>query len=111
MAWFRDMYRILRPSGILVVTTHGWRAAYSKVTDKRTGDIITEAFAQEGHWFFNAFPNNTDWDADTTNNQWGQAWAEPAWLRDQLKDMFSMKLLLNARNDCLQDVILLQRII
>ena len=56
-----------------------------------------------------AFPGNVDWDPDTKNPDLGMSWVDPHWLYQMVRHEWKMKLLLNGRNACTQDVIVLQR--
>ena len=104
-----EMHRIVKPGGVLVITTHGWPSLYSTITDKPTAKLATAALKAQGHFYVAAFPNNVDWDTDTKNSDWGMSWVDPKWLVAKLSPGFKPLLLLNGRSDCLQDVIVLQR--
>ena len=105
----KEMHRIVKPGGVLVITTHGWPSLYSKITDKPTAELATAALKTQGHYYVAAFPNNVDWDPDTKNKDWGMSWVDPKWLVAELSPGWKPLLLLNGRSDCLQDVIVLQR--
>jgi len=107
MQWLQEMHRITAPGGALVITTHGYASIFSKVLDKKTAVLVKEAFATDGHFYVRAFPGNVDWDADTKNTDWGMSWVSPEWLQRQLQGQWDMKVLLNGRSDCLQDVMVL----
>jgi len=105
------MRRIIKPNGYLVITTHGYGAIYSKVTDAQTAKLIMNAFEDgTGEFYVAAFPNNTDWDADTTNPDWGMSWVDPNWLAKEVAGDWKIDVLRNARNDCLQDVLVMRPI-
>ena len=105
----KEMFRIVRPGGYLVITTHGWASLYSKITDAPTAKLAVQALKTQGHFYVAAFPGNVDWDPDTKSPDWGMSWVDPHWLYQMVRREWEMKLLLNGRNDCLQDVIVLQR--
>jgi len=105
----KEMRRIIKPGGCLVITSHGWASLYSKITDAPTAKLAKEALQSTGHFYVAAFPGNVDWDPDTENPDWGMSWVDPAWLMQQLSGMWKLKLLLNARSDCLQDLLVLER--
>jgi len=108
LRWLKEMRRIIKSDGHLVITTHGWVASFSKVTDDNTSSLIRKAFeSRVGEFYVAAFPGNVDWDKDTKNPDWGMSWVDPAWLAKELAGQWQMKVLLNGRNDCLQDVIVL----
>jgi len=108
--WLEEMRRIIKPDGYLIITTHGFVAAYSKVTDMKTAELVTEAIENKniGQYYVAAFPNNVDWDKDTTNPDWGMSWINPEWLAEKISNDWKIVLLLNGRSDCLQDVLVLQ---
>ena len=87
---------------------HGWVSSFSKVTDDNTSSLIRKAFeSRVGEFYVAAFPGNVDWDKDTKNPDWGMSWVDSAWLAKELAGQWQMKVLLNGRNDCLQDVLVL----
>jgi hypothetical protein len=102
------MHRIIRPGGFLVITIHGWIASQSKVTDEPTSTKCMKAMTEQGHFYVAAFPGNVDWDPDTKNPDWGMSWVDVTWLQKRLASTWTIELLLNGRNDCLQDVIVLR---
>eukprot|EP00584_Thalassiosira_punctigera_P018571 CAMPEP_0172554886 /NCGR_PEP_ID=MMETSP1067-20121228/56890_1 /TAXON_ID=265564 ORGANISM="Thalassiosira punctigera, Strain Tpunct2005C2" /NCGR_SAMPLE_ID=MMETSP1067 /ASSEMBLY_ACC=CAM_ASM_000444 /LENGTH=300 /DNA_ID=CAMNT_0013343347 /DNA_START=385 /DNA_END=1287 /DNA_ORIENTATION=+ len=107
--WLEEMRRIIKPNGYLVITTHGYGAVYSKVTDAHTAKLIMNAFEDGiGEFYVAAFPNNTDWDADTANPDWGMSWVDPNWLAKKIAGDWKIDVLLNARSDCLQDVLVMR---
>ena len=120
LAWIREMHRILHKSGLLVITTHGWAAIYSKATKiiakkkkinyQETANKIYLSLNSIGYFYLPFFENNVDWDKDTQNKDWGMSWVSPIWLERELHGIFKVLLILNGRNDCLQDVIVLQKI-
>jgi len=108
LRWLEEMRRIIKPDGFLVITTHGYGAAYSKVTDVPTAKLIRKTFDDgTGEFYVAAFPGNMDWDKDTVNPDWGMSWVDPTWLALTSKD-WKLVVLRNSRSDCLQDVIVMR---
>lgn len=57
--WFEELYRVLKPNGILFLTTHG-NAYQIKLTDKelqnyKKGELIVHDFKKEGNRLFSAY--------------------------------------------------------
>jgi len=111
LRWLEEMRRIIKPNGYLVITTHGYVAMYSKVTDDGgvTGNLIQKSFEKgTGHFYVAAFPENVDWDPDTQNPDWGMSWVDPSWLAKIIAEQWTIAVLSNGRSDCLQDTLVLR---
>ena len=109
-AWFKEMHRIIRTGGTLVVTTHGWPALSHRLVSYESKEPISTGLQAKGYEFISVFPNNTDWDPDTTSADWGQSFIDLDWLRVTLGPLWHILVVLPGLSDCNQDVIVLQRI-
>ena len=52
----QEMFRIVKPGGYLVITTHGWASLSSKITDAPTSKLVVQALKTRGHFYVAAFP-------------------------------------------------------
>jgi SAM-dependent methyltransferase len=109
MLWFDEMHRIVRRGGALVITTHGWPATVHRLIGYTSQDPIMNAMENDGYKFINVFPDNTDWDPDTKDDDWGSSFIDLAWLRRAVEPKWRMKVVLPGRSDCNQDVVVLER--
>ena len=80
--WLREMRRVVRPRGRLVITSHGLQAiAYASGYGIRTqGQLedIQRALYRDGFWFMNEF--GATGDHGVSNPEWGTAFLSPEWL-------------------------------
>lgn len=110
LQWFKEMHRIARPGGALVVTIHGWPAIRHRLVDHATSKVVYTEMLAKGFKFISVFPNNTDWDTDTTSEDWGTSYVDLDWLRLALKGSWHVSVVLPGLADCNQDIIVLLRI-
>ncbi len=112
LRWLEEMYRLIRPGGCLVLTTHGLAAvAYYAQHGLRTpqqSQEIADALYREGCWYAPEFGEEGDW--GVVNPDWGTAFLTPEWLLAQLCPRWRVLEFAPGRNQDNQDVYVLQRV-
>jgi SAM-dependent methyltransferase len=82
LEWLREMQRILKPSGHLVLTTHGHTTLAHEEAGRIRGteqlEEIERALYEHGVWFKNEF--GPQGDHGVANPDWGTAFLTPEWL-------------------------------
>jgi SAM-dependent methyltransferase len=80
--WLREMTRIVKPGGHLLLTTHGHTTlAHDEATRVRGAEQLAEierALYERGFWFKNEFGPHGD--HGVANEDWGTAFISPEWL-------------------------------
>jgi SAM-dependent methyltransferase len=112
LVWFEEMRRLLRPGGLLVVTTHGLTSvAYDVGHGLRApgqGAEIAEALYRRGWWFASEFGHQGDW--GVVNPAWGTTFLSPEWLLNELCPRWKIAEFSSGRNAGNQDVYVLERV-
>jgi glycosyltransferase involved in cell wall biosynthesis/SAM-dependent methyltransferase len=84
--WLKEMARIVRPGGHLLITTHGPESvAYHAARDTREPDQlrdIVRTLHREGFWFAPEFGPDGDW--GVVHPEWGTAFLTSEWLLTHL---------------------------
>jgi SAM-dependent methyltransferase len=111
VAWLKEMARIVKPGGALVLTTHGWDAL---AAGARRGTIAPEtiggageAMIVQGHHFVDVFGPDGDW--GVVDPGWGDAYFSADWLARVTAGTWSLELLWAAAIDGAQDLFVLGR--
>jgi SAM-dependent methyltransferase len=112
LKWFDEMHRLLKPGGLLAITTHGLQSvSYYADTGLRPSSQcreILDSLYRSGFWYAPEFGKAGDF--GIVNPDWGTAFLSPEWLLTKLCP--SWRILdfapgLNQRN---QDVYIMQRV-
>jgi SAM-dependent methyltransferase len=109
--WLREMRRLLRPGGLLLLTTHGLASVSNQL---RSGEMIpgngvrcAEALHRAGFWFTPAFGDEGDF--GVRDSGWGMAYMTPEWLVARTLPTWSLLLYAPGRLGVNQDVYLFER--
>jgi SAM-dependent methyltransferase len=112
LRWFEEMYRLIRPGGHLICTTHGLTSvAYYAKHEHRTPEQsqeIADALYRQGAWYAPEFGEEGDW--GVVNPDWGTAFLSPEWMLTQLCPRWRVLEFAPGRNQENQDVYVLQRV-
>ncbi len=112
LEWFREMHRLIRPGGCLVMTTHGLTSiglyATLGLRAPEQSRLIADALYRDGHWYAAEFGEQGDW--GVTNPSWGTAFLSPEWVLAQLSPGWRVLEFAPGRNQDNQDVYVLQRV-
>jgi O-antigen biosynthesis protein len=80
--WLREMHRVIRPGGYLLLSTHGLNSVsyYAQTGERAPAQLqqIRRALYQRGHWFAPEFGEDGDW--GVAHPQWGTAFLTVEWL-------------------------------
>jgi SAM-dependent methyltransferase len=111
LRWFEEMHRLLRPGGLLLITTHGFFAiqffaAGGHRSPSQSQEILASLY-REGTWYAAEFGEEGDW--GVKDPEWGTAFLSPEWLLAQLCPRFELLAFAPGRNQENQDVYLLRR--
>jgi SAM-dependent methyltransferase len=109
--WFKEMRRIIRPGGRLVVTTHGEQTiahtANAGVRSPEQLDAVRAALIRDGFWYAAEFGEAGD--HGVTNPDWGTAFLTPEWLLARLTPEWRVLLFRPGRVELNQDLYVLER--
>ena len=87
LVWLAEMHRVLRPGGLLLMTTHGLSAIrYYRDRGERGEEQLRQierALSTRGFWFKDEFGERGDW--GVRHPEWGTAFMSPRWLLDRLE--------------------------
>jgi SAM-dependent methyltransferase len=109
--WLAEMHRILKPGGLLLLTTHGplavdfYRRSGQRGTEQL--DEIERALARDGFWFRDEFGRGGDW--GVKHAEWGTAFLSPDWLLALLGDSWELARFGPGKIEGNQDVYVLRR--
>jgi SAM-dependent methyltransferase len=111
LSWFEEMHRLLRPGGLLVMTTHGLTSvAFYATRGLRTPEQsrqILDSLYRDGYWYASEFGEGGDW--GVVNPSWGTAFLSLEWLLAQLCPRWRVLDYAPGRNQENQDVYVLER--
>jgi len=112
LGWFREMRRVIRPGGRLVVTTHGEQTivhtANEGVRSAEQLDDVRRALARDGFWYAAEFGEVGD--HGVANPDWGTAFLSAEWLLAKLTPEWRTLLFRPGRVELNQDLYVLERV-
>jgi cyclopropane fatty-acyl-phospholipid synthase-like methyltransferase len=111
LEWLREMRRIIRPGGRLVITTHGAQTiVHTQREGVRSFDQLTDvqnALFQSGFWYAAEFGEQGD--HGVGNPDWGTAFLSPEWLLTKLTPEWRVGLFRPGCVEGNQDLYVLER--
>ena len=111
MAWLEEMRRIIRPGGLLAITTAGWQTvAHDFERGLRSGEQLSEVVAalyRDGFWFRDEFGESGDY--GIVNPDWGTAFMTPDWLLARATPRWRLARFAPGRVEDAQDLFVLER--
>lgn len=111
LRWYDEMWRVLRPGGHLISTTHGPQsvAFYGEIGLRATGQLaeIRDSLYTDGYWYAPEFGNKGDW--GVVNSEWGTSFVSAEWMLDKLCPKWEFVEFGRARNETNQDVYVLRK--
>jgi SAM-dependent methyltransferase len=109
--WLREMARVVRPGGKLLLTTHGYQTiSHTHAQQLRSVEQLTEvsqALYQSGFWYAPEFGEQGD--HGVANPGWGTAFLSPEWLLARATPEWSVGLFAPGRVEENQDLYVLER--
>ncbi|MDP9180158.1 MAG: class I SAM-dependent methyltransferase [Chloroflexota bacterium] len=112
LRWLNEMHRLVRPGGLLIMTTHGLRSiaylAENQLYDPLTLAEIRDALYSPGFWFAPVFGEAGDW--GHVHPEWGQAILSPEWLLAHVYPAWTVTKFEIGRVENNQDIYTLQRV-
>jgi SAM-dependent methyltransferase len=112
LGWFREMRRVIRPGGRLVVTTHGEQTivhtANEGVRSAEQLEDVRRALARDGFWYAAEFGEVGD--HGVANPDWGTAFLSAEWLLAKLTPEWRTLLFRPGRVELNQDLYVLERV-
>ncbi len=111
LAWLREVRRVMRPGGTLVMSTHGYQTiAHDHRSDRRDDAQLREvrsALWEEGFWYRPEFGEAGD--HGVANPEWGTAFLTPEWLLVKATPAWGVKAFAPGRVEDNQDLYVLER--
>lgn len=112
LRWFDEMHRVIRPGGLLIITTHGFQSvsyyAQKALRSSAQSSEILESLYRSGFWYDATFGQAGDF--GVVNPDWGTAFLSPEWLLTKLCPRWRVLEFAPGRNQRNQDLYVLQRV-
>jgi SAM-dependent methyltransferase len=110
--WLNEMHRLVRPGGLLIITTHGYRSiaylAENRLHDPLTLAEIRDSLYSRGFCFAPIFGKAGDW--GYVHREWGEAFLSPEWLLAHVHPAWTVTKFEIGRVENNQDIYTLQRV-
>jgi SAM-dependent methyltransferase len=111
LRWYDEMWRILRPGGHLISTTHGNEAIafYNRLGLRANQQLaeVQQALYESGYWYAAEFGETGDW--GVVNPEWGTSFVSAEWMLDNLTPKWQLAEYATGRNEDNQDVYVLRK--
>ena len=111
LAWLREMARIVKPEGRLLLTTHGYQTiAHTHAQGVRSAEQLSDvnnALYERGFWYAPEFGEQGD--HGVANPDWGTAFLSPEWLLARVTPEWRVGLFAPGRVEDNQDLYVLER--
>lgn len=109
--WLAEMHRVLRPDGLLILTTHSFHSvAYYHQRRLRDLSLLRKtliSLVSTGFDFAAIFGTTGDW--GVVNPEWGEAYISAEWLLNKVTPGWEVVLYRSGANEENQDVVVLRR--
>ncbi len=109
--WLRELHRVVRPGGRLLLTTHGYQTiSHTFAHGVRSHEQLTDvnaALYERGFWFAPEFGEHGD--HGVANPDWGTAFLSPEWLLARATPEWRVGLFAPGRVEDNQDLYVLER--
>lgn len=111
--WFKEMHRIIKPSGFLMFTTHGIRSLYyylerelmpKEVIAPLAGEVISHQYAFQPIW-----ENKSEAADFLETSDWGNSYFTPTWVANNMSHDWKLLDYQEGLNQSNQDVYVLER--
>ena len=100
LRWFDEMHRVIKPGGLLAITTHGLQSvSYYAETGLRPSSQcrdILDSLYRSGFWYAPEFGKAGDF--GIVNPDWGTAFLSPEWLLTKLCPSWRIRLRARAQS-------------